>query len=211
MAGPCGCLDPTVTGCQCSMASSTSVLVAGDGAPGTPFVPSTILDPASDNEAQVTADGLYVPPLHLPYCLAYASVNQFRGPSSVEIGFDVHSYDPDSLMVGDGTFKADTDGLWSLECQVRFLSDDAAYAFNYAWMQIQETSGNIIAKSGPWLYDPGGVNNSYGYIRREFRAVAGEQYQIQIFLIYGGTGGDPKVKLGPGVMHTWATFKKEHQ
>lgn len=209
MTRPCQeCVDPDGTGCQCSLESSTSVEVTGSGSAGDPFVPAVIIDPASDNGAEVTVDGLYVPPTPYPYCWAYADNDQVRAVAD-NVRFPVTVHD-DGVKAGDGTFKATSTGLWECVAQVEVIRDDD-HPFTEVFFGLYDSDNDFWrSKTGPAPWPTYAGTNTFVLVHRVWvEGNADTHYQVRVRAIDGDlTPGAGDINLATGIENTWIYFGK---
>lgn len=137
MSRPCAdCVDPEVTGCQCSMDSSDTVLVTGSGSVADPFVPAANLDPDSGNNLSESASGLLVPTWD--YIRIYASVDQDRATT------EALNFDANTLVHGNQLLHSTTlpdshhvdileDGWYAMYAQTLVKDDNYVTGINLYW------------------------------------------------------------------------------
>lgn len=168
MARPCSeCVDPEVTGCQCSFDNSDSILVPGAGTPGDPFIPEANIDPDAGNRLEVSASGLLVPTY--PYVYAYAADDQNRADGE-PIAFNANDahvgtstiHDPadpagkyDFTITETGwwegwaqTLVRDTNPLTSLNL---YWEDDGGAGSRYSEGWLTATPGIVWTKLAGWF------------------------------------------------------------
>lgn len=199
-AGPCGCIDQTAVGCQCSLSPSDTIAVAGDGAPGSPFTPSAIIDPVSGNELSESASGLLVPTWD--YIRVHASVDQNRATT------DAVAFDQNRLAHGNQTMH-----LTSLpERYYVAIQEDGWYAM-YAQVLVIDT--NHLTEVNVYWEDGSNAKYSEGYqpstpcvvsTYTEDWLQAGDHMSVHLEF----TGAGPAVCQGVGGKgyRTYATMRK---
>lgn len=156
--GPCTCIDPEITGCQCGFGDTTTIHYTGSGVPGDPYLAEVNLSPDTTNRIYDDGTGLIVPvPGHLK---TWADVDQTRA-SGDTIGFNrANAHDRGTAPgvshdTGSGVnhvFTIEEDGWFSLKTQVTLDSAPGLIIGNIQWQNV--ASGDFLSQvtfgEAPW-------------------------------------------------------------